>query len=136
MKTTGEKINGSMIIFTIPVRTFSEANRREHWARKAKRVKAQRTAARMLTRANLPNGSVPEAVERCIVTLTRIAPRRLDSDNLAGSMKAVRDGIADALGRDDGSDWYEWRYDQKQGKNYSVQVMRQFIYESPDEVLR
>ena len=56
-----------------------------------------------------------------VVTLTRIGARKLDSDNLARSMKAVRDGIADALGIDDGSDRIEWKYAQEKGK-YAVKV--------------
>jgi hypothetical protein len=60
----------------------------------------------------------------CSITLTRIAPRRLDSDNLARSLKAVRDGIADAIGVDDGDPRLEWRYAQEQGavREYAVRV--------------
>lgn len=50
-----------------------------------------------------------------VVTLTRIAPRDFDSDNLAMSFKAARDGIADALGVDDGSARVTWRYAQRRG---------------------
>lgn len=35
------------------------------------------------------------------VCITRMAPRGLDDDNLASSMKAIRDGIAEGLGVDD-----------------------------------
>ena len=58
------------------------------------------------------------------ITLTRIAPRVLDTDNLASAMKAVRDGVADALGVDDGSSRLTWRYAQEKGKTreYAVRV--------------
>ena len=58
------------------------------------------------------------------ITITRVAPRKLDSDNLARSMKAVRDGIADAFRLDDGDDRLDWRYAQRTGraKEYSVDV--------------
>jgi len=58
------------------------------------------------------------------ITLTRIAPRALDSDNLASGLKAVRDGVADALGVDDGTSRIEWRYAQERGKpgEYAVRV--------------
>lgn len=59
-----------------------------------------------------------------VITLTRIAPRSLDTDNLASALKAVRDGAADALGVDDGSGRIEWRYAHERGKpgEYGVYV--------------
>ena len=59
-----------------------------------------------------------------VVVLTRIAPRDLDTDNLASGLKAVRDGVADALGMDDGSSRIEWRYAQERRKpgEYAVRV--------------
>lgn len=62
---------------------------------KAKRAMGERIARTF--RAHLPlehNGFV-------VVLLTRIAPRPLDSDNLEGACKGVRDGIAAGLGIDD-----------------------------------
>jgi len=58
------------------------------------------------------------------VTLTRIAPQELDDDNLARSFKAIRDGIADAVGVDDRSKRFRWKYDQEKGgpKKYSVRI--------------
>ena len=50
------------------------------------------------------------------ITLTRIAPRRLDDDNLASGFKATRDGVADWLGIDDGAKRLEWRYAQRKGR--------------------
>lgn len=109
----------------IPVRTVSENNRREHWAVKAKRTKAQRLAAFVKMREWQWAG---EARVNKRIMLIRVAPRELDSDNLAGSLKAVRDGIADAL-------WPElpqktrdkdvhWEYAQRKGepKDYHVEV--------------
>ena len=60
-----------------------------------------------------------------VITLTRIAPRPLDSDNLARSFKAIRDGIADALKINDGSKRLTWNYEQRKGskpKQYAVQI--------------
>ena len=109
------------VTFPIPLRTYSEANRREHWAAKAKRTKEQRIAARWFCGAKMIGGGLRPPLS---ITLTRISPRKLDTDNLARSMKAVRDGIADALGIDDGDDRLEWRYAQRKGraKEYSVDV--------------
>lgn len=95
-----------MISVTIPIVTVSEANRRDHWRVKAKRVKAHRTAARLLC----PVYPLP-----CIVTLTRVAPRALDDDNLRAALKSCRDGVADRLGIDDRDPRVEWRYGQAKG---------------------
>ncbi len=96
----------------LPIRTVSEANVREHWAVKAKRAKSQRAAAFLMLKRyrRSMNG------KSLVVTLTRIGARKLDSDNLARSFKAIRDGIADALDIDDGSDRIEWKYAQQKGK--------------------
>lgn len=102
----------------LPIRTWSEANLRQHWAKRARRARSQRQTAKLLLRsATRPDGPVA-------ITLTRIAPRALDSDNLAAALKAVRDGVADALGVDDGSAQIDWRYAQRRGEpgEYAVAV--------------
>lgn len=110
-----------MIRITIPgLRLVSEANARDHWAVKARRVQRQRDLARMLTARPL----WARKAWPLRVTITRIAPRSLDSDNLVGSAKAVRDGIADALGVDDKDPRVEWRVEQRKGRpgEYAVEV--------------
>lgn len=98
----------------LPLRIESCANLREHWAKRAKRAKAHRTAALAIPKHPLP----------CTVTITRIAPRRLDDDNLAGGCKALRDGIADRLGVADNDPRVQWHYAQEKGKpkEYAVRV--------------
>lgn len=111
--------------FEIPVHTVSEANRREHWAAKARRVAEHRAAAVMLTNQAVRAAKVPRATMLPLtVCLTRVAPRALDDDNLRGALKAVRDGIADAFGLDDRSPLIMWCYHQQRGapKAYSVEV--------------
>lgn len=97
----------------LPIRIESEANLREHWSKKANRARAQR----MATHYTLKTRSVttPDTSQPLVVTLTRIAPRALDTDNLARGFKAVRDAVAAWLGIDDGSDRIEWRYGQEKG---------------------
>ena len=56
------------------------------------------------------------------IGLVRVAPRRLDDDNLAAACKALRDGIAEALGVDDGSPTLRWSYGQEQGRPSAVRV--------------
>ncbi|MEK9722414.1 MAG: hypothetical protein VW405_02865 [Rhodospirillaceae bacterium] len=107
--------------FTAPIRLVSEANTREHWAKKAKRAKAQRAAALMAMRAAGSAKIEPPYV----VVLTRIAPRVLDDDNLARAFKAVRDGVAEALRVDDGDTrQIRWAYRQERGepKEHAVRV--------------
>jgi len=103
----------------IPMRLVSEANKHEHWAAKAKRVRRQRwVVARVLDTKLAP--ALP-----AVVKLTRIAPRRLDDDNLARAFKAVRDEVAQWVGTDDSpGSGIEWRYAQRRGKmrEYGIEI--------------
>ncbi len=102
----------------LELKTVSEPNVRGHWAKKAARVKAQRNRARAEALAAAQAVGLP-----VVVTLTRIAPSSgLDDDNLRGALKAVRDGIADALQVDDRDPRVTWRYDQQRGAEYGVMV--------------
>ena len=103
----------------VPVRIESEANRREHWRRVAARKSEHRSQARMALAWSLTKVYPP-----CVITLTRIAPRDLDDDNLASGFKAFRDGVADWLGIDDGDKRLTWRYAQRRGepKQYAAEV--------------
>lgn len=111
------------LTFSIPVHTVSEANVREHWAKKAKRAKEQRLAAWVLAMAatgpSLPFGGG----DRVSVHLVRVGPKELDSDNLARALKAVRDGIADAIGLDDGDKRITWTYGQEKGPRGRHEVL-------------
>jgi hypothetical protein len=102
----------------IPCKTVSEANAREHWAQKAKRAAAQRGLALLLCRAEL--GTPPPLPLR--IRMVRISPRGFDTDNLAGSQKHLRDGIADWLGIDDRDPRVEWVYLQERAKGPATRV--------------
>ena len=107
------------LIIHVPVRLESEANRRDHWAKKAARGKKQRAiVATHLRMAHIKRD------DQYTVTITRIAPRELDTDNLAGSAKAVRDEIAMWLGVDDGPRGpVTWAYGQRaEGKLYGCEI--------------
>ena len=102
----------------VPLRTVSESNQREHWSRRAERARGHRLTAALVVRSQrLPALPV-------VVMLTRIAPRALDDDNLRGALKAVRDGVADALGVDDRDPRVTWAYGQAKGapRAYGVQI--------------
>lgn len=98
-----------MIEVIIPGEAPSTPNLREHWAAKAKRTKAQRAKV-MAKMPPWPLGPL------LLVRLTRVAPRALDSDNLAGALKGHRDAVAARLRVDDGSPLVEWRYMQASGE--------------------
>lgn len=101
---------------TIAMKLEGSMNSREHWSARAKRVAAEReraTAALLrfpsiLADARVIVGSHAFGGPRLLVRMTRISPRKVDSDNLPGRLKGVRDAIAAALGWDDGNDVYEW----------------------------
>jgi hypothetical protein len=97
------------VILTISMRLPSAANLREHWAAKAKRVKQQRQAVAMFI------GGRPKPALPVVVTLVRIAPRALDSDNLQSAFKAPRDEIARWLGVADNDPRVGWEYAQRRG---------------------
>lgn len=106
-------------IFILPVEVVSEMNRRDHWAKRYRRAKNQKQIAFTLTRSHARlfwDRMMNEDRLRLIVTMTRIMRRRqrpFDSDNLAAAFKAVRDGVAKALGIDDGCNQVDWRYGQE-----------------------
>lgn len=100
-------------IVEIPMVLPSNANLREHWAQKAKRNRDQRGVVKLTCTPTFMSNGV--ALPVC-VRLTRIAPRQLDGDNLVSCFKAVRDGVADALGVDDRDARVRWSYNQERGQ--------------------
>lgn len=85
-----------MIVAIPGLRLANTLNTREHWRRKADAAKRQRHTVALVLRTH------PKPLGPVVVTIVRVAPRSLDSDNLAGACKSVRDGVADWLGVDDG----------------------------------
>ena len=102
-----------MIAIDIPgMRLLSENEvRRLYWRRRAESSKRERWLVRALLHGE--RGSPPKPP--LVIVITRCSPGKLDSDNLAGACKALRDGVADWLGVDDGSDELTWRYSQERG---------------------
>ena len=106
-----------------PVKVVSEMNRREHYFAVLKRKRQQRHAVGLVLRAAMDGSRFTAPIE---VTLTRIASRELDDDNLAGGFKAIRDEVAAVLGYDDGPrSGVTWRYAQQHArapKQYGVRI--------------
>lgn len=93
----------------------SVANIREHWSKRMRRTRSHRSRAAWECRAAIAGEPSLLSAPKLEVEICRIAPRPLDDDNLASACKAVRDGIADALGIDDRDPRVSWRYAQAKG---------------------
>ncbi len=113
------------ISFKLPLRLVSEMNFKEHWTKKYRRAKYQKKAVSLMLNSNRKKILLP-----CKVVLTRVAPRKFDSDNLQAAFKSIRDEIASHLipglkpGRADDDGRIEWFYEQKKGetKEHSVLI--------------
>lgn len=128
----------------IPVKIESIANKVEHWTKKHKRNKMLKfLIQRELSVNNVPNLPSVERSngERIKVTLTRIAPRSLDSiDNLPMSMKKAIDVIADWFipnlqpGRADSDKRVEFKILQEKGKPKEYALRIEIIFEKDQSV--
>jgi hypothetical protein len=110
------------IDFMVPLRTVSELNTREHWTTTYRRRQDEEQVVAVAMQNNLRGRQVEMP---CVVKLTRIAPRRLDShDNLRSAFKATADFISRKLGVNDGDGSITWEYDQVAGqpKQYAIKV--------------
>lgn len=100
----------------LPLRVVSEANAHTHWRVRQRRAKSQRFALALAWLAeDMPKGRKPTTV-----LLTRLAPRKLDSDNLAISCKHLRDAIAAECAFDDRDPDCAWLYAQEKAREYGV----------------
>jgi hypothetical protein len=94
---------------------------REHYRVRANRVKEEREATARALPTTLWDGSTMASHmtddRGARVTLMRpIARIPLDTDNLSGAFKGVRDEVAAFLGVDDKSERIHWVYTQEKGK--------------------
>lgn len=106
---------GAFLSLEVPIKTGTGLNSREHWGTRAKRVKKERMAVWAVWLRRKAPVCVPLPV---VVKLTRVSPgtRPLDDDNLRGSLKAIRDQVAEELGVDDGdTDSVRFEYAQERG---------------------
>jgi hypothetical protein len=103
-----KKSSGTYGAMRFDIKTVSEANTREHWAVRNRRKKGQQSDFATLWRYYKPVINLP-----AVVTFTRYACQAMDSDNLAGAFKGIRDQLAKEIGIDDGSEQVEFRYRQQ-----------------------
>jgi hypothetical protein len=113
-------------ILRIPIKTVSESNSTDHWRKKSKRHKGQKSLVNFYYSLHNTIVKMP-----CHVILTRISPRKLDEgDNLPCSLKYIRDAIAACITRDfrpgraDGDNRITWQYKQRKEKpkEYAVEI--------------
>lgn len=106
-----------VIAFTFPlfVELPSLTNQRGHWTKHSGLKRRQRNAAKLECLSNINVKKVWRNTRKIHVNLTRIiqSGHKLDDDNLRPAFKSVRDGIAEAFLIGDGSDRWEWDYDQR-----------------------
>lgn len=134
------------IIWELPLSTVSEANRSEHWTKSSKRHKLQQFFIRQLFLKEAEEIPVP-----CQITLIRLSPRLLDSEeNLPMAFKWVKDEIGACIfpdkvvdydikrkakgtnkvkivhvknkGHADDSPLIKWKYDQEKSKFLSIRI--------------
>jgi hypothetical protein len=96
-----------VIEIQLPIRLGRGLNDRMHWAERARQAKMQRKAAWAEVLSQKGKTKLPIAV-----TLARISGGELDGDNLQGSFKHIRDGVADAFYIDDRDPRVLWKYEQ------------------------
>ncbi len=113
---------------TLPIKV--SANARGHTIGLSPKVKAHRGAARLAVSAAwriFANRREAQILDRgLVVTLTRVAPRVLDDDNLRTSLKSPRDGVADALGlKSDRDPRIQWLYRESRAgvREYAVVIV-------------
>ena len=100
-------------------------NLRQHWGTMSRRNANLRLLLRSFLRHKIFSNTLP-----CTVTLTRVAPKALDDDNLTSAFKHCRDVIADmlvpgkAFGQADSDPRIKWEYNQRKGevRQYAIEV--------------
>ena len=113
----------------LPIQTVGGLNAREHHMAKARRVKAERRCAALLTQRAAAKIAPP-----VVVTMTRLSSGELDDDNLQGACKAIRDGIADAYGIDDRDKRIKWQYAQAKCKRGQFGVIVRIEALTPETI--
>jgi hypothetical protein len=110
----------------VPLRTYSEANERGHWAKRHRRTRAafDAWAVSLMHMFGRSADSVGEIVgySSLTINLDRHGPSKMDSDNLAGAGKGLRDSLAPWHALHDGDPRLTWTYGQTKSKEYGVSV--------------
>ena len=123
MVAAERSISDDAVQVTLPLHVVNAKNQREHWTETAKRTKTERRTVGDYMRSAMSHWKGLQWDEGSfLIRLTRIAPCKLDSDNVQRALSAVRDGVADAIGIDDGSERLTWTYEQEKQHAYGVRI--------------
>ncbi len=118
------------LIIQTPKDLVKENNRRgEHWAVAKKRHDTQK----LLIRTHMNYYLFQEIPRPCIVTMTRIAPRMMDEDNLIQAFKWIKDELASIIidefkefkpGTCDNNKKIFWEWKQEKGhvRQYAIKI--------------
>jgi hypothetical protein len=118
------------VFVSLPIRTTNPlnggfGNTKVAGILKAKARASHRNVTRLALLAELRRaGLAPGDLVPAVVSLVRVSAGKMDDDGLAASCKGVRDGIADALGVDDGGRFIRFLYGQRKGpqKHFAIEV--------------
>jgi hypothetical protein len=118
----GELLLGVRIPGLVPRGTL---NSREHHMARRRRVANEHSKTGIAlavwsSKHERINGIAPPPWE---VTLIRCSVRTIDDDNAVGSMKGIRDAVANWIGRDDGDPCFRWVVEQRKVKRADVGVV-------------
>jgi hypothetical protein len=106
----------------VPLHAGRGQNEREHFMARARRVKGERDTTGWALRAHERRHRKPHLP--CMVRLERQGPTPgLDDDNLVGSLKAVRDAVAEWIGVDDDDPRIHFEYTQARTTDWNVLVV-------------
>lgn len=119
-----------LIRFMIPIRLNNPlnadlGNSRLAAIRKSRENASQRETGYVHTIGALARARVKrEGILPALVRFTRLSSGHLDDDNLPACFKRIRDGVADALGVDDGGPFVRFEYAQRKGppKTHAIMV--------------
>lgn len=121
---------GYVLEIDLPVRTYSEMNVRGNRWKLTDRKQEQKSTTSSVLAAMVPREVRDALRPTYVITMTRLGPKRMDSDAACISMKFCRDTIAKwlpnargAAGIDDGDDdEAEWRYAREIAPVFGVRV--------------
>jgi hypothetical protein len=102
-----------IVTLTLPLATKPEGNTRESYWVVSRRRKEEKLAVALSLRQYAP--ALIDQGFPMVCLMTRISFGTLDSDNLQGAFKGIRDAVAKELNINDGGADVEWRYAQRRG---------------------
>lgn len=131
-----KKEEGADFCIELTLKTISESNSRIHWAELRRLHKVQQFVVQSAFYNHVTILHFP-----CKIVLTRLAPRQLDTDNLQGAFKYIRDQIAVCIfpekevvyrnekgkevrikGHADNDSRISWEYRQEKAKKLGVRI--------------